>query len=378
MSIFPDFQSLRPTDMLNNEMTSAHYSAYLLLKKLNNITFKTDDGLKNDKNLQIITCESLTAGLLFSTLVNIPAGGSLKYGSFSVYDTDAKRVFCGVEVDDVYTHRCAAQMAVGALQNSNATFSIAVTGNAMPYQHVEQNMKQLGEIFIGIACYGADNKIITKTKVFNVCKNNDPITSTEIDFRTCSLFYNTVEEEIILKKILNDADLHTKVPSVTATEVAKLKDIYNGFNDYETTSFVSNFIRYRTVSKACEFAVEFIDNYKDLIVYPNFITDTKSITLSRVRSAEYTRPNAVFALHGNNSVLNSVSERQNYIPMQLELTASDITRINPVDGDLPKNLYLFKGGGDAVDPIHKRLYKKYKKYKAKYIRSKNKINKVSK
>lgn len=374
MSTFPDFQSLRPTDMLNNEMTSAHHSAYLLLKKLNDTTFKTDDGLKTDKNLEIITCESLTAGLLFSTLVNVPAGGKLKYGSFSVYDTDAKRVFCGVEVSDVYTHRCAAQMAVGALQNSNATFAIAVTGNAMPYQHVANDMKQLGEIFVGIACYGTDNKIITKTKVFNACKNNDPVTSAETDFRICSLFYNTVEEEIILKKILNDADLHTKVPTVTDVEVAKLKDIYNGFNDYETTSFVSNFIRYRTVSKACEFAVEFIDNYKELIVYPKFITDTKDITLARVRSAEYATPDTIFALHGNNSLLNFVPERHNYAPVLLEPTASDITRINPIADNAPKNLYLFKGGG-AVDPIHKRLYKKYQKYKAKYMRSKNKKNK---
>ena len=54
--------------------------------------------------------------------------GWCKYGCFGVYDTDAKRVFNSVKVDDVYTHTCAKEMAVGLLKNSNATLAISVTG----------------------------------------------------------------------------------------------------------------------------------------------------------------------------------------------------------------------------------------------------------
>jgi nicotinamide mononucleotide (NMN) deamidase PncC len=67
--------------------------------------------------------------------------GDHKYGAFSVYNTDAKRVFLGLRVENVYTRRCAKEMAEGILKNSNATIGIAVTGNAMPYP---ENKEMLG------------------------------------------------------------------------------------------------------------------------------------------------------------------------------------------------------------------------------------------
>ena len=67
-------------------------------------------------DLSLATAESLTRGLIFSTLVDMPLGGSTKYGCFSVYDTDAKRIFLGVNAGDLYTHRCATEMAVGVLK----------------------------------------------------------------------------------------------------------------------------------------------------------------------------------------------------------------------------------------------------------------------
>ena len=83
-----------------------------------------------------------------STIVDIPWCGWAKYGYTGVYDTDAKRVFNGVGVDDVYTQRCAKEMAVGLLKNSNATIALAVTGNAMPDP---DKVQKLGEVFIGVA-----------------------------------------------------------------------------------------------------------------------------------------------------------------------------------------------------------------------------------
>jgi len=128
--------------------------------------------LLNGSNIQIGTSESLTAGLIMSTLVRIPLGGWHKYGCFGVYDTDAKRVFNTVEIDNVYTHTCAKEMAIGILKNSNATLAIAVTGNAMPYY---KEIEKLGEVFIGIAGYVENNgnvEIIYSTKSINACLEN--------------------------------------------------------------------------------------------------------------------------------------------------------------------------------------------------------------
>lgn len=128
----------------------------------------------NGTNIQVATSESLTAGLIMSTLVQIPWAGWHKYGCFGVYDTDAKRVFNSVKVNDVYTHTCAKEMAIGTLKNSNATLSIAVTGNAMPYY---DSLNKLGEVFIGLAGYrkneNGDSEIIYLTKSINSCMESN-------------------------------------------------------------------------------------------------------------------------------------------------------------------------------------------------------------
>jgi nicotinamide mononucleotide (NMN) deamidase PncC len=163
---------------LDQLKTMAHKAAYDVLVELNTRATR-------DLWLQIATTESLTAGLIMSTLVDIPWGGYLKYGCFGVYDTDAKRVFNGVRVDDVYTHLCAKEMAVGVLKNSNASIAVAVTGNAMP---LNDHAKMLGEVFIGVAGYNDKGEIIYLTKSINACIESD------IDeFKsTCKTWYSTI------------------------------------------------------------------------------------------------------------------------------------------------------------------------------------------
>ena len=65
---------------------------------------------------KIATAESMTGGLIFSTLVNIPLKGPNKYGSVSAYDTEAKRTLLGVKTNDIYSHECAKEMAIGVLK----------------------------------------------------------------------------------------------------------------------------------------------------------------------------------------------------------------------------------------------------------------------
>ena len=165
MSSFPTLEELmvpeEDKELIEEIEDKVLVVGYNLLKKINDIY--EEKGIK----LQIATSESLTAGLIMSSLVKLPIAGWCKYGGFAVYDTDAKRVYNSVKVDDVYTHKCAKEMALGQLNNSTATLSIAVTGNAMPYFE-ERN--RLGEVFIGIAGYRAgDDVIIYETHMVNGC-----------------------------------------------------------------------------------------------------------------------------------------------------------------------------------------------------------------
>lgn len=97
--------------------------------------------------LNVATAESLTAGMLMKTLVDIPGNGAVVYGGFNVYDTDAKRKFIGVRTEGVYSHATAYQMAAGILDNSRAMVSIAVTGNAMVLPNDTEHM---GQVYIGV------------------------------------------------------------------------------------------------------------------------------------------------------------------------------------------------------------------------------------
>jgi PncC family amidohydrolase len=157
---------LGDTDIVKKARLEATEEGYKLLVNLNK---KNDLNNYSDKNIsfQIATAESLTAGLIFSTLVDIPWGGFLKYGGFSVYDTDAKRKLLGVTIDNVYQLDCAKELALGVLNNSNATIAIAVSGNAMPTSAETANM--LGEVYFAIAGYSSDNNIIYTTEIVNIC-----------------------------------------------------------------------------------------------------------------------------------------------------------------------------------------------------------------
>jgi PncC family amidohydrolase len=183
--------------------------------------------------LTLATAESLTAGLIMSTLVDIPIGGWQKYGGFAVYDTDAKRTFLGVQVDDVYTHTCAKEMAIGVLKNSNATIAIAVTGNAMP---LNPEIERLAEVFVGIAAYKFNNAtknydIIYTTRAINGCNESE-----NADFKEhCKKWYRKIE----------DAN--------------RVRNVFNARSD---TARVNQEIRYYTANEAYKMCISFINEHR--------------------------------------------------------------------------------------------------------------------
>ena len=230
----PSLKELMPDDLetIHVIKQKAYESAYNLLKYIN----------EENKNIQIATAESLTAGMIMSTLVDIPWLGAAKYGCFGVYDTDAKRTFLGVKTENVYTHKCAKEMAVGVLKNSNATLAISVTGNAMPYKNEE---KMLGEVFIGIAGYNANNKIIYTTKSINSCME----TENDMFKKKCNEWY----------KVMSTAE--------------------NTFPEREVTATISQEIRYYTTYKALELCLDFLK--KNTIIVPAKITERKAQNTKR-------------------------------------------------------------------------------------------------
>lgn len=243
------FEKLRPADELGRARLEAHRSAYKLLGKLMEL------------QLRVATAESLTAGLMFSTLVDIPFGGWHKYGGFAVYETEAKRLFLGVKVENVYSHKCAFEMAKGALLNSNASLAIAVTGNAMPMQHSAFSTRQLGEVYIGIAGYTAENVITVKTHVFNMCSDNDNTTINEM-----------------CKEWMTRPDMERKI-SCLVTPGTETCAITDGYNDIYFTSVVAEFVRYMTVHKAYQFAYDFCVTHGKSLTnpYANITYDPKNL-----------------------------------------------------------------------------------------------------
>jgi len=286
----PDFDLLRSEDILNNIKAESHKSAYKLCEYLHNesVRFKH----------KIATAESLTGGLIFSTLVDIPFYGYLKYGCFSVYDTDAKRIMLGVNVEDVYTRRCARQMAEGILRNSNATIGISVSGNAMA---INEERERIGEVFIGVATYRNDKEIVSKTYAINTCNGTA--------YNQCKLWYETIEKQIELKKILADKELKMTLEDkelkiiledkeisiiledrelkkiLEHKEIKKLLEnkqslitgindknsnkqlLVTGFNDFILTSFIASYIRAKTAHLSFIYALDFMKEVKRIARY---------------------------------------------------------------------------------------------------------------
>ena len=106
------------------------------------------------------TAESLTAGLISSTIVNTPGSSSWFDRGFVTYSNEAKMELLGVSAKTLKTKGAvsddtAKQMVLGALKNSHADIAVAVTGIAGPDGGSAQ--KPVGTVWIGVAdktsCY---------------------------------------------------------------------------------------------------------------------------------------------------------------------------------------------------------------------------------
>ncbi len=107
-----------------------------------------------EKRMSLCVAESITGGMIASTLTS--ASGASKYFHSSVvsYSPDAKQRFLGVDPDipeGLVSGECALAMAEGALRATGADIALSTTGNAGP-EALEG--KPVGLVFVAIARKG--------------------------------------------------------------------------------------------------------------------------------------------------------------------------------------------------------------------------------
>lgn len=91
----------------------------------------------SERGLTVVTAESCTGGLIASTLTALPGSSTVVDGGFVTYSNQAKSRFLGIDPALIAQHGAvsgavALAMALGALSQSDADLSIAVTGIAGP------------------------------------------------------------------------------------------------------------------------------------------------------------------------------------------------------------------------------------------------------
>lgn len=91
----------------------------------------------SENNKTLFTAESCTAGLVASTLATIPGASSVLLGGAITYHNNMKEKMLNVSIDILEQHgavsfECVKAMAKGALELSNANYSLAITGIAGP------------------------------------------------------------------------------------------------------------------------------------------------------------------------------------------------------------------------------------------------------
>ena len=119
------------------------------------------------RKILVATAESCTGGMIISLLTDIPGSSSVVDRGFVTYSNEAKIDMLGVseETLDKYgavSAETAYEMAEGALKNSRAGITLAVTGIAGPDGGSVE--KPVGLVWFGMALKG--KPVVTEQVIF--------------------------------------------------------------------------------------------------------------------------------------------------------------------------------------------------------------------
>jgi len=106
------------------------------------------------KQLMLATAESCTGGLIGGLITSRPGSSQVYERGFITYANEAKQELLQVSKDSLAAHGAvsrivAGEMARGALQNSRAQISVAVTGIAGPGGGTKE--KPVGLVYIAVS-----------------------------------------------------------------------------------------------------------------------------------------------------------------------------------------------------------------------------------
>ena len=121
--------------------------------------------LAKQSQIMIATAESCTGGMVMAALTGIAGSSAVAERGFVTYTNNAKMQMLGVSGATLDAHgavseQVAAEMAKGALRNSEATLSVSITGIAGPGG---SDHKPEGRVCFGIA---DDKNCLTQTVEF--------------------------------------------------------------------------------------------------------------------------------------------------------------------------------------------------------------------
>ncbi len=118
--------------------------------------------LLEKKGLTLALAESITGGMIGEMITRVPGSSRVFMGSIVSYSNDMKHRVLGVTEETLsghgaVSHRCAQEMALGALRAGNAAVGLSVTGIAGPDGGTPE--KPVGTFFIGLA---APDTVLTR------------------------------------------------------------------------------------------------------------------------------------------------------------------------------------------------------------------------
>lgn len=119
------------------------------------------------QKILVATAESCTGGMIISLLTDIPGSSSMVDRGFVTYSNEAKTDMVGVSEETLNKYgavsaETAYEMADGALKNSRAGITLAVTGIAGPDGGSAE--KPVGLVWFGMALKG--KPVVTEKRVF--------------------------------------------------------------------------------------------------------------------------------------------------------------------------------------------------------------------
>lgn len=141
----------------------------MLKKKVKNLLKKLDH-----KNYVIVTAESITAGLVSSSISSVAGASRALWGGFVSYSNTAKQILLGVSEQTLENFGTVSKetveaMAKGALEKTGANCALALSGIAGPTGGSEQ--LPVGTVWICFAIVGPTITFYSRSYIFTGRRN---------------------------------------------------------------------------------------------------------------------------------------------------------------------------------------------------------------